>query len=167
MGCHTWFYRPLTQEEIERIRPYAKKDLQDYISKIESHEYELYEDEDKSMTYEKWASDIKEVLDTANSKNDFTWLRLGYGCEGFLINEIEGKFYLDLSRPYMETNIKFQNPLYLHDVFRTNGYYPKRVIHNSKELKRTLKRWHINLSKNQKKLLDNFWKMYHFQKSHS
>jgi hypothetical protein len=74
MGCHTWFYKRLTKDEINRAKIHA-------ISEAESYEIEGFVDYSKFIT---------NSIETC----DYKWLVAGYGFQKGIVIQYKNIFYL-------------------------------------------------------------------------
>ena len=173
MGCHTWFSRPLNEEEFQLMTEWAP---------IEIKELTL----DNEQCYDKWLYDL--LMRSYNENMPCVygkyWYELGYGSSNpkfvqmygdiLSIRAIEGKVYVDCSfsadmslNKYGKNICDFEltteeeqlNFPYFHDVFRVENY-PNKVIHSRKELRKYLRKRYFKLSEYQLKRISKFFQMY-------
>jgi len=144
MGCHTWFYKPLTKDERERLRETANKYLLEELS--DNRYYKMLSKE----TIDKLSESIENDSDM--------WLEWGlYEYEDF-IEKIEEKFYVEVcnnNRGGYCCEIK-EN---FHDNFRVKNY-PKWIIHNRHELRKKMRKKYFELTQEQLNDISRFFKLY-------
>ena len=142
MGCHTWFNRPITKEEVDALIPLAYQNLE---KERNDPEYPL-EDE----FYYDW----KKQLD----KGDIE-LTCQLGCTKNQVSIIQGKPYLDCCNIYEEGPFKASDE-HFHDNFRI-GNYPRKIIRSKRQLRRYLRaRWYEIITPEISAELSKFWKLY-------
>ena len=143
MGCHTWFYRPITEEEREKLRSTAKDQIMKVLMRDQRIQY--------SFLYDL-------LIKSVDIDTDF-WIENGWYKYNDYINKIEGKFYLDLSRPSDDDICLCKVNEYFHDNFRVKNY-PRWVIHSRKELRRKMKKRYFQLTEKQLEDVSRFFKEY-------
>lgn len=170
MGCHTWFYRPLTKDEFKLMKEYAPTAIK------ESYEIEISQNSDFEFKHivNRLLKSIEENIPCVYGHYwyEFGWgsdsTELGYNGIGLSTFYIENKLYAELSCkvscPFFNTSLgcdssKKDCGYGYHDIFRVKNY-PKYVIHNKKELRKRLRKKYFLLTKEQHELLDKFWKEY-------
>lgn len=174
MGCHTWFSRPLKDEEFQLMKDWAPNDI---LRLTKDEEYGL----DDKWLYNLLMKSYNENIPCVFGKY---WYELGYGCYNpkfidihgseISIHTIECKLFVDMSfnwdiceNKYGVALTKFKfaskdeelNFPYFHDVFRI-GRYPRKVIHNRRELRRYLGKRYFELTEFQLQRVSKFFEMY-------
>lgn len=144
MGCHTWFSRPLTENEFKLVKEYAPTEIELLVGPnsgiYDKHLYELLMksyNENIACVYNKY------------------WWQLGYGSsnpnllrgEHNYIHEIKGHYglYVDIEK--------------YHDIFRVKNY-PTKVIHNRRELRKWMKKKYFELTDYQLEKISEFFREY-------
>ena len=140
MGCHTWFGKPLTKEEREKLRQSAKSTVQEY-----------FEGEDISKS-------LYNVLIESIDKDTDIWIKGGWFKFDDYIYEVKGKFYIDLAHISGE-NCLFKPKEYFHDNFRVKNY-PNWIIHNKRELRNKMRKKYFRLTERQLEDISRFFKEY-------
>ena len=135
MGCHTWFSRPITEEEFKLMRDYAPTEI---------YNTTLYDD----CLYRSLMNSYNEDIPCVYGKY---WWQLGYGSgnpklgEHNCIHEIRGHkgLFVDIDK--------------YHDTFRVK-HYPSKVIHNRRELRRWMRKRYFELEDWQLEKISEFFK---------
>lgn len=148
MGCHTWFLRPLTSDEIDIFRSNAINESLEVLKYIE--------DENGRLT----TADLNfhnKIVESVNNGDDY-WLQAGYGTtigeKEEYTRYINGIHYLELTwRP----NPIFTDIKRYHDVFRVKNY-PRKIIHNRRELRRFMRKKYFSLTDDQLKTISEFFR---------
>ena len=151
MGCHTWFSRPVTEEELSVFKSHAIEDA-----------YNLWGDTEENKEFNIVDMDryIK-VKESVENDTDYWW-KEGYGTR-IIDGEIEkdeyvylrnGVLYLDLADNF---NPIFMNLKRYHDIFRVKNY-PSKVIHNRRELRRWMKKRYFKLESWQLEKVSEFFR---------
>lgn len=169
MGCHTWFLRPITNQEIESAKAFAELDVKEFFKA----DYLSYQQAKELLLSIKHNS-------TCPSFNNETWYSLGYGIDSIqCVHKDNSGIFYDKNKPiYIDCSCDSacecvaspnnesmpcsncnEFSTHFHDVFRVNNY-PKWTIHNKKELRRHLKKNYFNLTVEQHERLSSFWKLY-------
>ena len=143
MGCHVWYYRPMTNTEFQHMKNNAVQDAininNSIIEENLQNEIALAPTEDirKSIQY-----DIPCVYEVY-------WYELGYGWDDendFPCKCIEKKMYVEV-------------PEYT-DVGRVIYTYPNKIIHSYKQFKKyTRKKWY-SISNAEKEQIKEFFAKY-------
>ena len=149
MGCHTWFSRPITAEEYSWMKEYAVKEAEEIAPDVPGLENHLVDMVKKSIE-----TDEKCIF-------GYRWDEMGYGSGNPKLIEkfwtpnsmVHGKIYVDCCCPNDNDDLKF------HDVFRVKNY-PKKVIHNRRELRRYLGKRYFKLEEWQKERVSKFFKAF-------
>lgn len=152
MGCHTWFYRPLKDDERELLRSTVDDAIKEFLSPIDN----------PGESYIKYINKYKYVFDKAKEsaiENTDFWLENHIYNSDDSIYKIEGKFYVELARPAEVDKCLLNNDKYFHDIFRVRNY-PRWVIHNKRELRRKMKKKYFDLSQEQLDIISDFFKTY-------
>lgn len=140
MGCHTWFGKPLTREEREKLRLSAKSTIQWYFERNGIPKY-LYD----------------ALMESIDNDTDL-WLKCGWIGYDDYVYAREGKFYIDLAYRSGE-NCLFKPKKYFHDNFRVKNY-PNWVIHNKRELRKKMRKKYFELTESQLEDISRFFKEY-------
>jgi len=173
MGCHSWFARPLTDVEVEKLREYCQIDIEDKRSK------EGYDEQFLNLISESAKMDKPFRDPTSPSKRWFWWFQFGYGEDYMKAVEREPYRLSDdtfwynkegisvisvLEKDLTKRETKYEYKLYadikLHNVARLRFTYPKKVIHNKRELRRFLGKDYFKISDREHQLLSEFWKTF-------
>lgn len=177
MGCHTWFARPVTKEEFMLIKSYAVQDALDCL-----------EDYNESVK-DKIITDITKGIETNEPcYYGMTWwqanlgvfnpdLMLGDDSYVFSLRDRRYKdgfwFFVDLAVPMNYINSNYQDYWefsnsddltridfpYFHDTFRVN-YYNRKILHNTKEVRRYLGKKYYQLTDFQRDRIKKFYELY-------
>lgn len=149
MGCHTWFSRPITQEEFQLIKEYAPTEI-----------YNMCGDSKENIgtgLYDKYLYDSLMLSYNENIPCVYGrfWWELGYGASNPEL--------LDGEDNYVHT-IRGTNTLYIdvkeyHDTFRVKNY-PRKIIHNRRELRRWMRKRYFELEDWQLEKVSDFFKKY-------
>lgn len=189
MGCHTWFSRPITEEEFEWLREYACEDV-----------YNLYGPTEENIFYGFYNAEALSKFnlsfkDDSPSYFGVVWWEVGFGASNPKFIERDGckpsirsinikkskksksktnNLYIDLALNIDSIEKKFhmtyqdmvENKLYeslyfpyFHDEFRIYNY-PRKVIHNRRQLRRYLGKRYFELTEFQKERISMFFKLY-------
>ena len=133
MGCHTWFYRPLTEEEFKDMKKHAPDEIMELLAG----------DNDKILRYLLMKS-YKENKPCAYGK---FWWQLGWGAGRLYPTQLKGERRL------------FVQVCKYHDIFRVKNY-PRKVIHNRRELRRFLRKEYFTLTQTQLERISEFFQKY-------
>ena len=163
MGCNTYFYRPVTEEEISILR--SKFD-ENYVSFLGEEGICLVEGY-KSTVFQ---FEIDKVIDSYNSSDLGLWIHWLDIADDLYV--FDGKLYVDTCRSdytyksgYDCLDRKFilskpGNPIY-RDNFRIKGFYHEKwIIHNKRELKHKLRKHYYELTEEELNQVKQFWKDY-------
>ena len=151
MGCHTWFSRPVTEEELSVFKSHAIEDA-----------YNLWGDTEENKEFNIVDMDryIK-VKESVENDTDYWW-KEGYGTR-IIDGETEkdeyvylrnGVLYLDLAR---STHPIFEHLKRYHNVFRVSDY-PSKVIHSRRELRRWMRKRYFELEDWQLEKISEFFR---------
>ncbi|MNE56101.1 hypothetical protein D3C80_1509840 [compost metagenome] len=130
MGCHTWFYRPISKEEREEVRTTkAVHQVEEYWGKeaLDGNE-SIYNDLMKSI-----------------QEDNAGWIEHGYGFEHTVVKQGD-LFYTDDTE--------------FHDVFRVKNYPKRRLFNLRGVRRFLRKRGYGELTNEQVELLKKFWVTY-------
>ena len=159
MGCHTWFGRPITNEELYILKDEANKALlQEYNNASES-EYLLNTDDYNRIKDAISKNDLKAICEigTANYE-DFIWFAEGKPCLDLSYRwseEDKEKYCIEDCLPelfHIDKN-------FYHDMFRVDNY-PDWVIHNKRQLRRKMKKRYFKLTQEELYNIGQFFKDY-------
>lgn len=149
MGCHTWFCRPLTRDEFELMKEYAPTEIYNLTgNKEDLYDIGLYDE----ALYKNLMKSYNENLPCVYGKY---WWQYGYGGGNPKIGKGEDDFVFEICG---ETGL-FLDVDYYHDIFRVNNY-PRKVIHNKRELRRFMRKRYFGLSKEQLIKISEFFAKY-------
>lgn len=198
MGCHTWFSRPLTEEEFGWMREYACESANELFGPTESNiSCGLYDLEAFSKFHQSFKDD-------SACYYGMTWYEAGFGadnpkfverdgCEAHIRSVVDKSlsakklrkqgvkqktfhhnlyvdmaFNLEYSEKFFHMSYKdmvesgvFKSVYfpYFHDVFRIYRY-PKKIIHNRRQLRKYLGKRYFELSDYQLERISMFFKLY-------
>lgn len=153
MGCHTWFSRPIDEEDYKLLKEYAYEEaLELEYDKDVCDRVKASVEDDKPCIYGRY------------------WYECGFGSgnkkfiEKFGYNPylktIKGKLYWDMALPVEKIHSDDEElKKYFHDTFRI-GHYPRKVIHNRRELRKFLGKKYFELSEEQLERVSEFFRMY-------
>lgn len=148
MGCHTWFLRPLTSDEIDLFRSNAINESLEVLKYIE--------EENGGLT----TADLNfhnKIVESVNNGDDY-WLQFGYGTtigeKSEYTRYINGIHYLELT---WHPNPIFTDIKRYHDEFRVKNY-PRKIIHNRRELRRFMRKKYFSLTDDQLKTISEFFR---------
>lgn len=149
MGCHTWFSRPLTNNEFELMKTYAPVEIYDLLGDSEENI--------KNGMYNKILYDLlmKSYNENIPCVYGQYWWQLGYGGhnpelvygEQNFIHEIRGE------------NGLFIDVMDFFDIFRIKNY-PRKVIHNRRELRKWMRKRYFDLEDWQLDKISRFFQEY-------
>ena len=149
MGCHTWFCRPLTKDEFGLMKEYAPIEIYNMTGNKENlYDVGLYNE----ALYKNLMKSYNENIPCVYGKY---WWQYGYGSSNPKLAKGEDNFVSEIRG---ETGL-FLDVDYYHDVFRVNNY-PRKVIHNKRELRRFMRKRYFELSKEQLIKISEFFKKY-------
>ena len=151
MGCHTWFSRPVTEEELLVFKSHAIEDAYNLWGNTEENK------EFNSVDMDRY---IK-VEESVENDTDYWW-KEGYGTriidgkneKNEYVHLINGVLYLDLAR---STHPIFEHLKRYHDVFRVSNY-PSKVIHSRRELRRWMRKRYFELEDWQLEKISEFFR---------
>lgn len=147
MGCHTWFSRPITEEEFDLMKEYAPIEIHQLVGdskeNVESGMYDEY-------LYNLLMKSLKENIPCVYGKY---WWQLGWGegnpklGDSSFVREIRGynNLFIDV-REY-------------HDSFRVKNY-PNKVITSRRKLRRWMGKKYFNLTTEQLEKISEFFRKY-------
>ena len=149
MGCHTWFSRPVTQEEFKLIKEYAPTEI-----------YNLCGDSKENIDtgiYDKYLYDtlMKSYNENIPCVYGLYWWQLGYGASTPELLDGENNYVHMISG----TDGLYIDVKEYHDTFRVKNY-PKKIIHSRKELRRWMGKKYFELEECQFEKVSEFFKKY-------
>ena len=149
MGCHIWFERPITDEEFALMKDYAVKNAEEYLP--QNVDFDTGIDE-------KFVDAIRRSVETGEPQPELdncTWWELGYGItnpalgEDFTVFNRKGSLFVECE--------EFHNTARVSIGIYT---YPKKIIHNKRELRKYLGKKYFNITPQEHERLSEFWKKY-------
>lgn len=176
MGCHTWFSRPVTQEEFKLIKDYALTDALNCVSYM-------------GKQREQFIEAVKRSLETNEPcYYGMNWWQADFGTfNPELVERVSGAlitsrydmhtkqfwYYVDVSLPsdYIDCNFGTYSAFmdsgdwkrvdfpYFHDVFRV-CHYNNKVLRRMKDVRRFLGKRYFELTDFQRERLSRFFRMY-------
>lgn len=147
MGCHTWFYRLATKEEVDKLIDNSYQSL--FYGFITDPFYRDSNNEDLKQVLFDNINALKPYIDYAYTcvvkKLDPLYLiREGYGSEGGVYTKcINDKVYIEVSK--------------YNDLFRISNY-PEYIIYNKRQLRSKLRKRYFELDNDVLCKLSEFWK---------
>jgi hypothetical protein len=185
MGCHTRFSKPLTEEEYGWLKEWAVNDAEELFG-LNNPFGSVYAD---LQLVEYVKESVNSGQPARNGKMWYEYVGLGSNNPKFIekygmapkIREINGykgwhKLFIDLAfnvgvipkkYPGFTVNSFYESGIgnnlyfpYFHDEFRIADTYPRKVIHNKKELRRFLGEDYFRLSIHQSKRIFMFFRLY-------
>lgn len=145
MGCHVWFFRPMTDDEFLNMKANAYEHALEIGNKYFNSERFRSDYFDSFLPMVKRS--IEENIPCIDSK--FYWFELGYGWKNnhILCEYINGKMYVGVEEYF--------------DVARCIYTYPRKKIYSYKQYKRYVgKKWYTEVSDSDKKKLHEFFSKY-------
>lgn len=137
MGCHTWFKRPLTENEFNKMKSCALEDIELFVGEGSG----IYD----KVLYESLIRSYKENVPCIAGK--YYWWELGYGAftafKGESVSCHNGRLYMIVSE--------------YHDLFRVY-HYPRWEVHSRHELRKKMGKKYFNLSTEQLCRVSKFFK---------
>lgn len=147
MGCHTWFSRPITDEEFKKMKEYAPREIYHLTGNSQENiENGLYDKSLYNLLMKSYNEDIPCVY-------GMYWWQLGYGEGNPDLEEIP--FTCEI-RGYDQL---FVNVPEYSDLFRIKNY-PKKIITNRKNLRRWMGKRYFTLTNEQLKKVSQFFREY-------
>lgn len=142
MGCHTWFNRPITDKEFEKMKENAPKEI-----------YYLTGDSKKNIESGLYDKNLYDLLMKSYNENipcvyGFYWWQLGYGS--------------GMDRTYKEIekcSKLYTNVLEYNDTFRISNY-PRKIIRSRRCLRKFLRKRYFTLTDKQLERVSQFFKEY-------
>lgn len=157
MGCHTWWARPLTENDIEIARVFAQEKVKKLLG--DSKEASKYGVANLPV--------IKEVANWIDD-DDPRWWKYGWGFGKDNPNfrhfipipgTEDGGYYIGVCPSRNEGNKWYIDVLGYPDILRIENY-PKKLIHNKKELRRYFGKRYFSITSNEHAVLQQFWSEY-------
>lgn len=149
MGCHTWFSRPITEEEFRLMKEYAPVEIYKLTGNSkENVETGLFDGNLYNLLMKSYNEDIPCVYGKY-------WWQFGYGSsnpnllngEHNCVHEIRGhrELFIDVKE--------------YGDIFRVRNY-PSKVIHSRRELRRWMRKRYFELEDWQLEKISEFFRKY-------
>jgi hypothetical protein len=157
MGCHTWFWTPLSEEHIPKLKELALKSLENRWKEDQDEEFRKQIGPEYCLT----ETDYKFLKDRIECDNLYITADYANAEINDYISIIDGDPYVNLSRGCIEEDKKTLMPIheYFHDVFRIYNY-PNWIIYNIRQLRRRLKKKWYDIPEEDRKRVSEFWKLY-------
>lgn len=157
MGCHTSFYRPITQDELTILR--SKFD-ENYVRSFLGEEGICLVEGYKSTVFQ---FEIDKVIDSYNSSDLGLWIHWIDCSDYFII--VDNKIYVEVSGTFDDEDHNYillkESDKFYYDNFRVKGFYHESwSIHNKRELKHKLRKHYYKLTKEELNQISQFWKDY-------
>lgn len=142
MGCHTWFSRPITEEEFKLIKEYAPTEIYNLTGDSQKGVYD-------AALFEMLMRSYNEEIPCVYGKY---WWQLGYGSSN--PKWMNGKAYV--------REIRGKNGLYIDvreycDIFRVHNY-PQKVITSRRDLRRWMRKRYFDLEEWQLEKISKFFR---------
>lgn len=151
MGCHTWFHRPATDREFQLMKEYAVEDAKNI---------------EEECGLKGFADDVQRSVKTgARCVYGRTWYENALGADNPELGDdnsvacYQGKVYFDCAPYYTKDDEFICGDDRFHDVFRVKNY-PRKIIHNRRELRRFLRKRYFELSEEQLNRISSFFRQY-------
>lgn len=165
MGCYNWFARPLSEDEISKLREACRTDVKRHYDEdgYDSTMLKLIAESAKSNNFFK---------DPALPNKKWYWFQFGYGEKfikpikrypDILSDEDFGGIFI---KSVLEPGVKKANKYKLYASIklsipsRLRSTYPKKIIHNKHQLRRFLRKDYFKLTDKDHELLSLFWKTF-------
>lgn len=143
MGCHTWFYRPITEEEFSFMKDYAPIEISNLLdSSQDNMEIGGY---DKTL-YDLLTKSYNENLPCVYG---YYWWQLGWGDSNPKLNNYHTAYIPKLKGLYIEVEEYV-------DTFRVHNY-PTKIIHGRRDLRRWMRKRYFELSEYQLEKVSEFF----------
>lgn len=146
MGCHTWFYRPITNDEFRLIREYAPTEIYNLTGKTE--ENVLIGAYDKVL----YNSLMKSYNENIPCVYGLYWWELGWGSGNpdFLNGSA-------MVRTFKKHGQLYVNVPEYSDIFRVYNY-PRKKIKSRRQLRRWMRKKYFDLNQYQLGKISTFFK---------
>lgn len=142
MGCHTWFSRPITEEEFKLIKEYAPIEIYNLVGNPKGYyDRNLY-----SLLMKSYNENIPCVYGKY-------WWQLGWGSSNPDLLNGEHNYVHEIRKH----NGLFVDVKEYHDIFRVKNY-PSKAIHNRKELRRWMRKKYFELEDWQLEKVSEFFR---------
>lgn len=145
MGCHTWFSRPITDKEFEKMKENAPKEIYELTHYGIDNSCDSYNPfPDNIYLYNKLMESYNDKIPCVDGKY---WWQLGYGAGDDVYKEIKNGsgLYIDV--------IKYI------DTFRVPNY-PRKIIRSRRDLRRFLRKRYFKLTDKQLERVSQFFREY-------
>lgn len=146
MGCHTWFSRPITEEEFNIMKDYAPTEIYDLtIGSKESI---------NSDAYDKYLYDIlmKSYNENVPCFDGLYWWQCGWGSQAPKLDTLFIYYISKLKGLYVEVGE-------YTDTFRVDNY-PNKIIRSRRELRRWIGKKYFDLTDEQLETISKFFREY-------
>lgn len=149
MGCHTWFSRPITEDEFTLMKEYAPIEI-----------YKLTGDSKENLENGMYDEKLFKMLMRSLEENipcvyGMYWWQLGYGSSNPKLLNGEDNCIHEMRRD----SRLFVTVKEFTDVFRVNNY-PRKIIHNRKELRKWMGKKYFDLEEWQLDKISYFFRKY-------
>lgn len=147
MGCHTWFSRPVTEEEFQLIKEYAPIEIYNLVGDSkENVENGLYDESLYNLLMKSYNENVPCVYGKY-------WWQLGYGSSNPQLLDGEHNYIHEI-RGYKGLFVDVDK---YHDTFRVKNY-PSKVIHSKRELRRWMRKRYFELEDLQLEKVSEFFR---------
>ena len=147
MGCHTWFSRPVTEEESRLIKEYAPIEIYYLVGDSkENVENGLYDESLYNLLMKSYNENVLCVYGKY-------WWQLGYGSSNPQLLEGEHNYIHEIRR----CKGLFVDAGKYHDTFRVKNY-PSKVIHSRIELRKWMRKRYFELEDWQLEKISEFFR---------
>ena len=147
MGCHTWFSRPVTEEEFQMIKEYAPIEIYNLTGDSkENVEKGLYDESLYNLLMKSYNENVPCVYGKY-------WWQLGYGSSNPQLLEGEDNYIQEI-RTCKGLFIDVDK---YYDTFRVKNY-PSKVIRNRNELRRWMRKRYFELEDWQLERVSEFFR---------
>lgn len=148
MGCHTWYYRPLTEKEFNILKENALEDIE-YCFGPSDDPYDIIH----------YKLALNSFINNVPYIDDYYWYDFGFGSKGLnkgLVTDVTGFIRGHKGQLFISVNNPVKDRPY-YEIFRVRNY-PLKVIHNRRELRRFLRKKYFDLTVDQLDDISNFFK---------
>lgn len=143
MGCHTWFSRPITDKEFQKMKENAPRQIYELTHYGFDNSYDLCNlFSDDIHLYNRLMKSYNENIPCVYG---FYWWQLGWGSE-------DDEYYREIKKGsglYVKVSGYF-------DTFRISNY-PRKIIRSRRDLRRFLRKRYFKLTDKQLERVSQFF----------